>query len=82
VNSYLAGGLIRAVSPVRADTPGQGLNEAANVQSMSCVTLTLDNQLNRECNSHLNLDGGGRKRSVTDGGHVVHERPEETCKVA
>jgi hypothetical protein len=53
--------------------PGQGLNGAANVQSMSCGVLTLDNQLNRECNSHLNLDGGGRKRSVTDGGHVVHE---------
>jgi hypothetical protein len=30
----------------------------------------------------MNLDGGGRKRSVTDGDHVVHERPEETCKAA
>jgi hypothetical protein len=30
----------------------------------------------------MNLDGQGRKWSVTDGGHVVHERPEETCKAA
>jgi hypothetical protein len=67
-------------SSTPATPPGQGLNEATNVQSMSCDVLNLDNQLNHECNSHLNLDGGGRKRSVRDGDHVVHEKPEETCK--
>jgi hypothetical protein len=60
---------------------GQGPNEFTNVQSTSRDVLTLDSQLSRECNSHLDLVGG-RNRSVKDSGHIVHEWPEETSKAA
>ncbi|KAK3130794.1 hypothetical protein QOZ80_6BG0498150 [Eleusine coracana subsp. coracana] len=62
--------------------PGQGLNEAANAHSTSCDVLTLDSELGRECNSHLDLDGGGTNRTVKYDSHAVHECPVETSKAA
>lgn len=59
-----------------------GLNESTNVPDTSCHVLTLDSQPSRECNSHLNLDGVGRKRTAGESGHAVQDCPEETAKTA
>ncbi|XP_062229207.1 uncharacterized protein LOC133927006 isoform X2 [Phragmites australis] len=62
--------------------PRQGLNEATKVLDTSCDVLTLDSQPSHECNSLLDLDGGGKKRSAKENGRAVQERPEETAKAA
>ncbi|TVU08131.1 hypothetical protein EJB05_41519 [Eragrostis curvula] len=65
-------------SSITGTTPGQGLNEAANVQNTSCDVITLDSQLSCD----LDSDGGGRKRSIEEDSHAVHEHPDETSKAA
>lgn len=59
-----------------------GLNESTKVPDTSCHVLTMDSQPSRECNSHLDLNGVGRKRTVEENGHDVQECPEETAKTA
>jgi len=58
------------------------LNESTKVPDTSCPVITLDSQPSRECNSHLDLDGVGRKRTAEENGHAVQECPEETAKTA
>ena len=59
----------------------EGLNEATRVMDASRHVLTLDSQPSHECNPLLDLDVG-RKKTATENGHAVQERPEEIAKAA
>ncbi|KAL5199467.1 hypothetical protein ABZP36_020670 [Zizania latifolia] len=64
------------VTPAR-----QELNEATKIQNVSSNVLMMDSQPSHECNSILDLDGGGRKKGINDHGHAEQEHPEKRSKV-
>lgn len=59
-----------------------GLNESTKVLDTLCHAFTLDSQPSRECNSHVDLNGVGRKRTAEENGYAVQECPEKTTKTA
>ncbi|KAM0911157.1 hypothetical protein ACQ4PT_013661 [Festuca glaucescens] len=83
VSSY-SGTPQRLKKTIQASTlgapPRQELNEATVVQDTLCNVLALDSLPNHEHNSHMDLDGSGRKRSTEENVGAEHALPEKRAK--
>ncbi|KAM0892589.1 hypothetical protein ACQ4PT_025647 [Festuca glaucescens] len=83
VSSY-SGTPQRLKKTIQASTlgapPRQELNEATEVQDTLCNVLALDSLPNHEHNSHMDLDGSGRKRSTEENVGAEHALPEKRAK--
>ncbi|KAF7102899.1 hypothetical protein CFC21_103956 [Triticum aestivum] len=60
--------------------PRQELSEATEVQDTLCDVPALGSLANHECNSHMDVDGTGRKRSSEENVCAEHSLPEKRAK--
>ncbi|KAF7096982.1 hypothetical protein CFC21_098856 [Triticum aestivum] len=60
--------------------PRQEPSEATEVQDTLCDAPALGSLANHECNSHMDMDGTGRKRSSEENVCAEHSLPEKRAK--